>query len=274
MLSNNKPTKLSHAKSARAETLAEIDVDAIINNPQQPRFLNLEDKDLKDLASSIEQQGLIQPITVITKDDKYILQAGQRRWLAHKLLGRKTIQAIVHQGSTFGKNKNEKDLFEVAIIENIQRKNLVPLELSMSMQQALDKKLYKNKEELSAALGKSSSYIGKVLKILALDNTILTDLKMNKSINDVESLYELQKIKDPRKQISTYFDFLHKKIDRNGIRELTKSKKDVSNKKGLYKFTGRAKVLKLELDTTSLTDKKIQEMKHELEEVLKKYIPE
>ena len=171
-------------------------------------------------------------------------------------------------------SEDEKSLFEIAVIENTQRENLDSLELAISLQNALDKKFYKNREELSNVLGKSSSYIGKVLKVLALDKKIIEDLKSHKSTNDVESLYEIQKIKDSKQQVNVYFDFVKKKIDRRGLRELNRSKKkplDVENK---YKFTGRAKKVKLEFDVTTLTDDKIENMKHELRDVLKKYLPD
>ena len=274
MLSNNnKPIKLSHAKPAPVETLAEIDVDAIVNNPQQPR-LHINVEDLEELAKSIAEHGLIQPISVIKKHDKFILQAGQRRWLAHKSMGLKTIKAIVYEESILAESENEKSLFEIAIIENTQRENLDSLELALSFKNALDANLYKNNKELSHAVGKSSSYISKVLKVLSLDNKIIEDLRKNQSTNDVESLYEIQKIQNRKKQQSVYSDFINKKIDRKSLRELNRSKKDASSEKSLYKFTGRAKVLKLEFDTTNITDKEIQDMKDEIEEVLKKYIPQ
>jgi len=269
---NNKQRNISHAKVTKNELLAEIDVDKIINNPLQPR-IHIDQEELHDLANSIEHHGLIQPITVIKKDDKFILETGQRRWLAHKQLGIKTIKAIIHEESTLSKREDEKSLFEVAVIENTQRENLNPFELSLSFQNALDKKFYKSREELSQMVGKSPSYIGKVLKVLELDEKIIQDLKLNRSTNDVESLYELQKIKDGKEQVKSYFDFIKKKIDRKGLRELNRSKRDLSSTKRLYTFSGRAKIVKLQFDTTKLTDKEIQDINQELKEVLDKYFP-
>ena len=268
---NNSSAKISHAKVTKNEFLAEIDVDKIINNPLQPR-INIDKEELRNLADSIERHGLIQPISVIRKDDMFTLEAGQRRWMAHKKLGLKTIKAIVHEESTLSKNIDEKSLFETAIIENTQRENLDPIELAISLQNALDKKFYKNREELSNALGKSASYVGKVLKVLSLDKKIIEDLKSNKSTNDVESLYEIQKIKDGEEQVNVYFDFVKKKIDRRGLRELNRSKKESSNLENKYKFTGRAKKVRVEFDVTKFTDKQIENVKHDLQDVLKKYL--
>jgi len=269
---NNQPREVSHAKAIESEVFAEINVDEINNNPLQPR-LHIDEKDLGDLTKSIEAHGLIQPISVIKKDTKYILQAGQRRWLAHKKLGLKTIKAIVHIESTLTQTENEKSLFEVAIIENTQRENLDPLELALSFHLALDKKFYKNREELSVMVGKSPSFVGKVLKVLELDDKIIKDLKSNKSINDVESLYEIQKITDKKEQVKVYFDFIAKKINRKGLRESRRLKKDRIDPKVGYRYTGRAKKVGVEFDTTGLTDAEISTIKNELDEVLKRYFP-
>jgi len=269
---NNQPTEVSHAKVIQSESFEEINVDEIINNPLQPR-LHIDEKDLSDLAKSIASHGLIQPISVTKKDTKYILQAGQRRWLAHEKLGLKTIKAIVHEESTLVQPENEKSLFEIAIIENTQRENLDPLEFAMSLKNVMDKKLYKNKRELSSAVGKSASYIGKILNMLALDDKIIKDLSTNKSTNDVESLYEIQKITDKKEQVNVYFDFVKNKIDRKGLRELSRSKKNLPHIDRRYKFSNRAKVVKLEYDTSKLTDEQIQDINADLNEVLKKYFP-
>jgi len=265
--------KVSHAKSIDGETFLKLNVDNIKNNPMQPR-LHIDEDELKDLTRSIKLHGLIQPIAVIkVGDDEYILKAGQRRWLAHKELGLKTIKAIVQEETILPKKENEKALFEIAVMENTQRENLNPLELALSLRNAMDKKLYKNMEELSITLGKSKSYVSKVLKVLSLDDEIIKDLEVNKSTNDIESLYEIQKIKDIKDQVRVYFDFIAKKIDRKGLRELNKTKDKVSHAKSPYSFANRAKTVKLEFDTSKLTDEEVKSINEELEEVLKKYFP-
>ena len=263
--------KVSHAKSIDGESFLEIDVDKIKNNPMQPR-LHIDEAELKDLTRSIKLHGLIQPIAVIkVGNDEYILKAGQRRWLAHKELGLKTIKAIVQEETILPKKENEKVLFEIAVMENTQRENLNPLELAISLKAALDNKLYKNQEELSIALGKSKSYVSKVFKVNMLEEEITKDLEKNKSTGDVEALYEIQKIKSSKEQVKVYFDFIAKRIDRKGLRELNKSKNKVSHAKPPYSFANRAKTVKLEFDTSKLTDEEVQNINEELKEVLKKY---
>ncbi len=265
--------KVSHAKSIDGETFLELDVENITNNPMQPR-LHIDESELKDLTRSIKLHGLIQPIAVIkVGENEYILKAGQRRWLAHKELGLKTIKAIVQEETILPKKEKEKALFEIAVMENTQRENLNPLELALSLRSAMDKKLYKNMDELSMALGKSKSYVSKVLKVLALEDEIIKDLEINKSTNDIESLYEIQKIKDTKEQVRVYFDFVAKKLDRKALREYNKPKNKVSHAKSPYNFVNRAKRVKLEFDTSKLTDEEVKNINEELEEVLKKYFP-
>ena len=263
--------KVSHAKSIDGETFLQLDVESIKNNPMQPR-LHIDESELKDLTRSIKLHGLIQPIAVIkVGDDEYILKAGQRRWLAHKDLGLKKIKAIVQEETILPKKESDKALFEIAIMENTHRDNLNPLELALSLRQAMDKKLYKNLEELSVALSKSKSYVSKVLKVLALAEEIIDDLSKNKSTNDIESLYEIQKIKDIKEQVRVYFDFIAKRIDRKGLRELNKTKNKVAHAKQPFSFTNRAKTVKLEFDTSKLTDKEIKDIQVELHAVIDRY---
>lgn len=265
--------KVSHAKTIGGETFLELNVDEINNNPMQPR-LHIDEDELKDLTRSIKLHGLIQPIAVIKVGyDKYILKAGQRRWLAHKALGLKTIKAIVQEETILPKKENEKALFEIAIMENTHRDDLNPLELALSLRNAMDKNLYKNLEELSIALSKSKSYVSKVLKVLSLEDVIIKDLEANKSTNDIESLYEIQKIKNTQEQVRVYFDFIAKKLDRKGLRELNKAKNKVSHAKPPYSFANRAKTVKLEFNTSKLTDEEVKCINEELAEVLKKYFP-
>ena len=154
-------------------------------------------------------------------------------------------------------------------MENTQRENLNALELAISYRTAMDKQMYKNMDDLSIALGKSKSYVSKVLKVLSLEDEVIKDLEKNKSTNDIESLYEIQKIKDSKEQVTVYFDFIAKKIDRKVLREI--NRENVSHAKPPYSLKNRAKTVKLEFDTTKLTDEEVENITEELEVTLKKY---
>lgn len=261
---------VSQAKLLDGEAFLDLNINDIENNPMQPRIHILEDE-LDELARSIKLHGLIQPIAVIKiGKDNFILKAGQRRLLAHKKLGLKKIKAIVEDRKILINKIDEKALFEIAIMENTHRERLDPLEFALSLQQAMDKKLYKNLDELSTVLSKSKSYISKAMKVLRLNDEIIQDLAKNKSTNDVESLYEIQKIEKKEKQLSVYFDFINKKIDRADIRQMNKKK--VSQAKLPYSIKSNSKSIKLDIDVREFTDREKASFNKELERLLKKYI--
>ena len=263
-------SKVSQEKLLDGESFLELDIDAIENNPMQPR-IHISNDELDELARSIKLHGLIQPIAVIRVDkEKFILKAGQRRLLAHKKLGLNKIKAIVENREILGKNLDEKALFEIAIMENTHRERLDPLEFSLSLKQAMDKKLYKNMEELAIVLSKSKSYLSKAMKVLQLDDEIIQDLSKRKSTNDIEALYEIQKIENREKQIATYFDFINKKINRNDIREMNKKK--VSLAKLPYVFKENKQSIKLDVNIRNLTNNEKNNFKSELKMLVEKYI--
>jgi ParB/RepB/Spo0J family partition protein len=263
--------KVSHAKSINGERFLELNIEEIKNNPMQPR-MHIDEEELKDLARSINLHGLIQPIAVIKvgKND-YILKAGQRRWLAHKALGLKKIKAIVQEETILPKEESDKALFEIAIMENTQRDNLNPLELALSLRQAMDKKLYKNMGELAEALSKSKSYVSKIIKILSLEDEIIENLAKNKSTNDIESLYEIQKIQDKQEQIRVYFDFIAKKLDRKALREYNTKKVLLATSKESYVFIKNKKKIKLELDISKFSEIDKKSIEEEMEVILERY---
>jgi len=260
--------EVSHAKLIDGEEFLEISVDSIENNPMQPRIA-IDQEELQLLADSINAHGLIHPISVMkTTEGKYILKAGQRRWLAHKLLNKPNVKAIVE--TVLSSNISDRHLFEIAIAENMQRDNLDPLEFALSLQHAMGKKLYSSMEELGSKLNKSKSYISKALKVLTLDKEILLDLEKNKSTSDIELLYEIQKIADPKQQVKIYFDYLDGEITRAGVRELNKKK--VSHAKLKYEVKATKKKIVFNADLTDIDDVKKAAIEAELNKIIDKYL--
>ena len=265
---NERP--VSHAKPIGGETFSELPVESIRNNPMQPR-LRIDPDELEDLARSIKLHGLIQPIAVIkTGEGEYLLKAGHRRWMAHQKLGLLTIKAIVQEETILSQNEGDKALFEIAVMENTQRDNLNPLELALSLRHAMDRGLYRSMDEIALALGKSKSYVSKILKVLSLEDAIIHDLSRNKSTNDIEALYEIQKIKVPTEQIEVYFEFVAKKLDRKALRERNKASKP-SKPQAPYAFSRKAHETRLELDLRSLDIEARLQLHEELEALLKRY---
>ena len=141
----------------------EIDIDLIDPNPYQPRK-EFNQERLQELSESIKKHGLLQPIVVIEHEDRYILIAGERRLRASKLAGLKTIKAIIADVDIL----DEIRLRELALIENIQRENLNPIELALSYKELIE--VHKiTHEELSNIVHKSRAQITNTLRLLNLD---------------------------------------------------------------------------------------------------------
>ncbi len=141
-----------------------IDISKISPNKQQPRK-NFEDKDLQELSYSIKNQGLIQPIIVRgAGDDNFEIIAGERRWRACQLAGLHSVDCVVMDAS-------EDKVFELALIENIQRENLNVVEEAKAYKKIIITNGLKA-DDLSKKLGKSPSHISNLIRILELDEEI------------------------------------------------------------------------------------------------------
>ena len=136
-----------------------IDINKIYTNPNQPRK-NFDKESLNELAESIRIHGLIQPIVVNEMPDGYMIIAGERRFRACKICGLKEIDAII-------KNYSNKQIAEIAIIENLQREDLNPVEVAKGIKKLMDE-YGLTQEKVAERLGKSRSAIANSLRILTL----------------------------------------------------------------------------------------------------------
>ncbi len=141
------------------ETVVEIDIDTIRTNPYQPRK-SFDKESLQELAESIKSHGLLQPIVVIEDVDGFMLIAGERRLRASKMAGLRKIRAIVAQ-------IDKRRYREYALIENIQREDLKPLELAQSYKELIEEYGITH-EELATTLKKSRASITNTLRLLSL----------------------------------------------------------------------------------------------------------
>ena len=156
---------LTPSKSSLEDfTQSSILISKIKPNPNQPRK-NFEDKSLKQLAQSIEEKGLISPITVKQVDNKYIIVAGERRYRAHTLLNKKKILAYVIDA------ESNKDIMYMALIENIQREDLNPIEEAKGYKYLQDN-LESSITEIAKTVGKSRPAVSNALRLLKLPNEI------------------------------------------------------------------------------------------------------
>lgn len=149
----------------------EIDIGLIDRNPDQPRKIFDEDA-LKELAESIKAHGIIQPIIVKQVDDRYVIIAGERRWRASRLAGLKTIPCIV-------KNYSEQEISEIAIIENLQREDLNPIESAKAIKNLINQ-YNLTQDEVADKIGKSRPAVANTLRLLLLPESIISLVESNK----------------------------------------------------------------------------------------------
>lgn len=197
---------IQSAEDKNAEKLVghivELELEAIEVNPFQPRTSFNEDS-LKELASSINELGVIQPITVRKLDfNKFQLVSGERRFRASKLVGLKTIPAYIRIA-------NDQESLEMALVENIQRQDLDPIEISLSYQRLIDE-INLTQEQLSERVGKNRSTIANYLRLLKLDPIIQTG--MRDGFLSMGHGRALINVEDPQKQLEIYEKILQKSL--------------------------------------------------------------
>jgi len=146
-----------------ADQIVQVPVDKIEPNPMQPRQV-FSHQDLEELIESIKEYGILQPVVATKAGDMYQLIAGERRWRAAKIAGLKTVPAII-------RNVTEQEQLELSLIENIQRKNLNPIEEAASYQR-LANEFNLKQDEIAKKLGKSRSKIANTIRLLNLPEQI------------------------------------------------------------------------------------------------------
>lgn len=155
-------------ENINSNNINEIDVNDISLNPDQPRT-NFNQNSLEQLASSINELGLIQPITVKEKDGKYILISGERRLRAFKKLNLDSIPAYIRKA-------NDQSSLEMALVENIQRRDLDAIEIAISYKRLIEE-LNLSQDEMSKKLGKDRSTITNYIRLLKLDPIIQSGIR-------------------------------------------------------------------------------------------------
>lgn len=174
-LLNDPSNDINTAQDKNADKIVgnviDLSLDDIEMNPFQPRT-SFNEEQLRELASSIKELGVIQPITVRKKGfGKFELVSGERRCRASKLLGFTTIPAYVRIA-------NDQESLEMALVENIQRQDLDPIEIALSYQRLIEE-IDLTQEQLSERVGKSRSAIANYLRLLKLDPIIQTGMRDN-----------------------------------------------------------------------------------------------
>ena len=159
------------AVSKVGDGIDQIPIDDIIPNPDQPRK-KFDEAALLELSDSIRIHGVIQPIVVTPKDGKYMIIAGERRYRASKLAKLTTMPAVVRRYS-------ESQIKEIALIENLQREDLNPIEAAMGIKQLMDE--YKcTQEAVAERIGKSRPAVTNYLRLLTLTDPVIELVKQNR----------------------------------------------------------------------------------------------
>ena len=205
--------------------IIEVALETIQVNPYQPRTYFDEDS-LNELATSIRELGVIQPITVRKLGDTYQLVSGERRFRASKLIGNKTIPAYI-------RTANDQEMLEMALVENIQRKNLDPIEIALSYQRLIDE-IQLTQESLSARVGKKRSTVANYLRLLKLDPILQTGMRDGFiSMGHGRALINVSNSND---QLSIYKKILKDKLSVRQTEELVKNlKNNTSHSKSVNK---------------------------------------
>lgn len=196
----------------------EIDINLIYPDPNQPRKIFDEEK-LLELAESIKENGLVQPITI--KDDgtgKHIIIAGERRYRAHLLAGLEKIKVNI--------TDYKEVTSEVQLIENIQREDLTPFEIALSIKAIWEQGKYTKKSDLAKKIGKQAPYVSKAFAVFNLCDEIIEHLKANHSDIGLDILQEISREPNPKKQLSYYNQYSAGEITRDNIRTNVKRSLD------------------------------------------------
>ena len=199
-------------------SIIEIELDLIDVNPYQPRTY-FDEEALRELASSIRELGVIQPITVRKiEQDKFQLVSGERRFRASKLIGNKTVPAYIRLA-------NDQEMLEMALVENIQRKNLDPIEVALSYQRLIDE-IQLTQEELSTRVGKKRSTVTNYLRLLKLDPILQTGMRDGFiSMGHGRAMINVENTED---QLAIYEKILREKLSVRQTEDLVKSLKSAT----------------------------------------------
>ncbi len=232
--------------------IKEINLDDIRRNPYQPRK-TFDENALKELASSIKEHGVVQPVIVKNSVKGYELIAGERRTRAARMAGFETIPAII-------RDFTDQEMMEIALIENIQRENLNPIEEAQAFKNIINE-TNMTQEQIATKFGKSRSYVTNLLGLLNLPNSVQKEVEEKKlSLSHARAL---SKITDPNKVIELAQRVIKENISVREIEKITNNeelpKKVKINRTNNVKFIIFEKILREKIGTkVKISNRKIE----------------
>ncbi|MBR6648825.1 MAG: ParB/RepB/Spo0J family partition protein [Bacteroidaceae bacterium] len=202
-------------QTSGSSSIGEIPLEQIEANPNQPRQ-EFDEESLRELADSINELGVIQPITLRrVADEQYQIIAGERRFRASQLAGKSSIPAYILEA-------NDENTMEMALIENIQREDLNAMEIALAYQQLIEQ-YNLSQEQLSKRVGKGRATIANFLRLLRLPAAIQVALKEKKI--DMGHARALLSLDDPAMQIALYNEMQEKGYSVRQVEDIVRERK-------------------------------------------------
>lgn len=204
-----------------SSAISNIEINLITPNPGQPRT-TFDDEALKELAASIAEVGIIQPLTLRKiDDDRYQIISGERRYRAAKIAGLESVPAYIREA-------NDTELTEMALIENIQREDLNAIEIALTFKKLIEQ-YNLTQERLSERIGKKRTTIANFLRLLKLPAEIQLGLRDKKL--DMGHARALITVSDPTLQLKLYNEILKKGLSVRQVEQLAKESQEKSGEK-------------------------------------------
>lgn len=259
-----KKSKLQELQTeANANEIVAVPLEKLQSNPYQPR-ININIQSLNELISSIEQNGLLQPIVVTKTQDNgtRTIIAGHRRFEAFKIMGKREIQAIVVD------DVKEQDLAILSLTENLMRENLHPIENAIAMKNILTNNIVESQNKLAEYLGLSKGYISKLMNILKLPIPVIQKIK-SENYKDINVLVLLNKLSSETEMLEVYEHI--KQLSRLEAEKYIKDKllfkkpqktSPINIKATAIKTTITVETKKLSKEQKEILEEKINELHH------------
>lgn len=199
-------------KTSGSSTINEVAIDQIEANPNQPRH-EFDQEALEELAVSIRELGIIQPITLRqAADNRYQIIAGERRWRASQLAGLTSIPAYI-------RTVNDENIMELALVENLQRQDLNAIEIALAYEHLLEESGM-TQERISERVGKSRTAITNYLRLLKLPAQV--QMALQKKVLDMGHARALLSLESPSQQIKLFKDIIKNNYSVRKVEELVK----------------------------------------------------
>jgi ParB family chromosome partitioning protein len=258
-----------------------IPLNAIDDSPWQGRIIGVdllpnpednvfEEKAMQQLVSSIQQNGLMQPITVRPSgaiQDRYELIDGHRRMLAFRRLGLTEIDALVEQ-------YDDRQAQILSVVGNLQRKNLKTIELALAFQKILDSGLFADKRELSNAIGKDETYVGDILNTLNMSPRVVEDLAQTNAVKDVRLLRTIRNAapadtpEGEEKQWQMYRMAVDENLNRTELGKRLAKAHSFPKQKPAWQITPNKTHVMIKLKTGKISEQRLQELQQLIDKKL------